>query len=482
MANVLFLQKVWSENLGPMYLSSKAKTLGHKTNVLIDEQPSKHNLLQSFKPTLIAFSLTTGTHLWALEQARAIKASYSVPVIFGGAHPTYFPEVIEHPGVDIICRGEGDGAFPELLAALDEGRDYRTIDNLWVKTNGAISRNPMRSLIHDLDSIPFPDRELYYQFPFLRSNPTKAFISGRGCPYSCSYCSTATLRELYRGRGVFTRFREPDKVIAEIKAVREQFGLNTVCFQDDTFILKPSRLRPLLKLYGTEIGLPFICHVRADLVTEEIVRLLKESGCHSVDFGLESGNQERRRQLLCKTVSNDDIWRAAVLFRTYRIPFRTTNMLGLPGETLDTALETVRLNQRIKTNYPSCSVYQPYPRTELGDKVIAAGLAGADYDVDRIAPTFYKTTTFKTAPAQRFANLQKFFTVAVKFPAMTGLIKQLIKLPPNPIFDWIFLLSYAVNYMGSENISIVRVAQLGTHTIRGFFYGRKDERANQAEP
>lgn len=297
-------------------------------------------------------------------------------------------------------------------------------------------------------------------------------MTGRGCPYKCSYCATATLQKIYENKGTFTRFRSPENVIDEILYVKKKYGLKTVCFQDDTFILKPSRLVKLLELYGKKVNLPFICHIRADLVTEEIVKILKENGCHSVDFGVESGNENIRKNLLEKTVTNEQIKFAAHLLRKYKIPFRTTNMLGLPLETIENAFETVQLNQIIKTNFPSCSIYQPYPRTKLGDKAIELKLTPPDYSVDKIASTFYLYSVLPTKDYKKFINLQKFFFLAVKFPSLFPLIKKLINLPPNKLFNYIFLACYAYNYMKSENISLSRVISLGMHTIKTFFFGK----------
>jgi radical SAM superfamily enzyme YgiQ (UPF0313 family) len=473
MARVLFLQKVWSENLGPMLLSSVIARHGHTAELRIGAKPPDRSTLRRLAPDLVAFSITTGTHLWAFDIAARVKELLPhVPVIFGGAHPTYFPEAIHHPAVDVICRGEGEQALLELLDRIDSGASFDDIPNLWVRHGESVVENPLRPLEQDLDSLPFPDRNLYYRYKFLRNSPTKNFITGRGCPYNCAYCAIPTLKAIYKDGGTFTRFRSPEAVIEEIRAVKRDFGLRTVCFQDDTFILKKSRLFPLLELYRREIGLPFICHVRADLLDDEIARALKEAGCHSVDFGLESGDPEIRRTVLRKTVTDDQIYHAARVLKKWGIPFRTTNMLGLPGERLEQAYRTIRINQRIGTNYPSCSVYQPYPRTELGDRAIAMGLAGEDYSVDRIGASFYRSSVLPPEHTREVANLQKFFFLAVKFPSLAPLIRRLARLPGNPLYDFVFLGGYAFNYMGSENLGPLRVLNLGLHTIKDFFFGR----------
>ncbi len=455
-----------------MYLSSILKKEGHEVYLKIGASPISAGELERINPDIAAFSVTTGTHLWALQQTGHIKSKSNALIVMGGAHPTYFPEVIEKEGLDVICRGEGENAFRMLAERVEERRSFSDIPNLWVKTEGRIIRNPMAPLIEDLDALPAPDRELYYQYPFLADNPTKNFISGRGCPFNCAYCSMASLKEMYRHKGHFTRFRSAEKTIEEITGVRDRYGLKTVCFQDDTFILKISRLKPFLKLYGEKVRLPFICHVRADLVTDEIVRSLKDAGCHSVDFGVESGNPEIRRKVLKKTISNRQIRDAAGLFHRYDIPIRTTNMLGLPGETIETAFQTVEINQEIRTDYPSCSVYQPYPKTELGDKVISMGMVPKDYNIDNMGSSFYKSSVIQSDSSREFANLQKFFFFAVRFPRLKFIIKKLIKLPPNPFYDYVFLMWYAYNYMGSENISFGRVVRLGLHTFKHFFFGK----------
>ncbi len=472
MARVLFLQKLWTENLGPMYLSALAGKHGHVCDLIIEDRGNRDSEIRGFNPDLIAFSVTTGMHIWATVRATELKKDMNCPIIIGGAHATYYPELIEYPAIDLICRGEGETAFLEILERLDGGKDLLNIPNTWCKDGADIQKNELGNLIEDLDTLPLPDRMLYYKYDFLKNNENKAFISGRGCPYSCTYCSIAGLRDLYRGKGRFVRFHSAERVIEEIRDVRDRYGLRSVIFQDDTFIIGPDRLQELLALYGSEIALPFVCHIRADILTPEIARQLKQAGCHSVDFGLESGDENLRATILGKKIGNDQYHAAAAYLKESGIRFRTTNMFGLPGETLEQAWETVRLNQELGTHYPSASLYQPYPRTTLGDQVIGQGLVGDEYCVDTIGSTFFRTSLLNSPHKNAFINLQKLFWPAVRIPTLMPIIRRLIKLPPNPIFEAFFLFFYAMNYALSEKVSIRRVINLGRHTARSVFFGK----------
>ncbi|HPQ39876.1 MAG TPA: radical SAM protein, partial [bacterium] len=228
----------------------------------------------------------------------------------------------------------------------------------------------------------------------------------------------------------------------------------------------------LLRLYEQRVRLPFVCHIRADLLTREMARMLKSAGCHSVDFGVESGDATLRAEVLGKPISDDRLKQAAEYLREARIPFRTTNMFGLPGETLDQAWKTVALNQALGTRYPSSSIYQPYPRTALGDRVIASGLAGGNTTVDSIGSTFFRTSLLSGSDRNQFINLQKLFWPAVRYPFLTPLIRRMIKVRPNPLYELVFLFCYAVNYALSERVSIRHVLNIGRRTAKTVFFGK----------
>jgi len=364
MARISFIQNLSYEYLGVMYLSSLLKSKGHEVDCFIEHGQGIDRLVKEaarFNPDIAGFSCTTGVHRWSLCVASRIKKiKPEVKVLFGGPHPTFFPEIIEEAPVDMICRGEGEYALLEAADRLDERNDLSTIDNLWVKKNGQIFRNEVRPLIENLDELPFPDRNLYVRkYPFLHKSQ-KAFMVGRGCPFSCAYCFNHAFKKLYHHKGLFVRYRSPENIIAEIKAVKAQTPFRTVYFQDDTFGLDKDWSKGFLAQYAKQLRLPFICLLRADAADEELIRSLKQSGCTRVFFGVETGSENLRKMILKKEISDEQIFQTASLLKKYRIRFRTYNMFGLPNETLEEAFKTVRLNIKIKTDYPWSSLFQPF--------------------------------------------------------------------------------------------------------------------------
>ena len=122
-----------------------------------------------FQPDVVAFSCTTGVHRWAGDFAEKIKRGRDVLTVVGGPHPTFFPKFIEHPGVDVICRGEGEQAIVEMANKISAGEPVQDTLNCWFKRNGEIVSNGLRPLIANLDSIPNPDRLIYRsKYPYLR--------------------------------------------------------------------------------------------------------------------------------------------------------------------------------------------------------------------------------------------------------------------------------------------------------------------------
>src|SRR5262245_36621796 len=302
--------------------------------MLASHPPDLIHALRKYDPGLIAFSALTGIHLPIEKIAVAIKEHFDVPIIVGGPHPTYSPEMIDRPGIDIICRGEGEHAMLELVDAMEHGRDVTRIRNLHIKTrDGTIHKNPIAPAV-PLDELPPPHRELYYKYGFLRDMPMKRFIASMGCPYPCTFCHEPVIRSMYRQetKSDYVRRKSVRRVIDEIRQIKDRYPLKHVHFSDDLFFIRNSYkwLEEFAEIYPKEVGLPWNCNIRYDSVREHSANLLEKAMCYGAAVGLESGNQEIRERVIRKQSKDDHIVEGARLLREKGIKVLTTNMVGLP--------------------------------------------------------------------------------------------------------------------------------------------------------
>jgi|YNPBryBLVA2012_1023415.scaffolds.fasta_scaffold02331_4 Fe-S oxidoreductase len=447
---VLFvIKQIDYEPLGLLYLSSTLRQAGHQVRLAVAAEEDPVAVAREWQPGVVGYSVYTGSQTFYRDLNLRIKAAVpGVVSVFGGPHPTYFPEFIHEPGVDAVCLGEGEGALLDLVNAVEAGRPLSGIENWWFKRDGEVERNPLRPLEPDLDRLPFPDRELIYSYdPFTRQSGIKHFITSRGCPYNCTYCFNHALAALYRGKGRRLRQMSVDRVIEEVKGVQERYPLQFVVFLDDLFIVSTGWLRELAARFPREIGLPFFCNVRANLVNEDKIALLRQAGCVSVGMGLETGNARLRNELLDRNLSDEQIVGAARLIRQAGIQLITTNMLGLPGGTLENDFETLALNHACRPAYANAFLYQPYPRTELGEYARQHGYV--EGSLDEIDDSAWERSVLRFSSPQekrQIENLNKLFALVVEWPWLTGLVRRLIKLPPNPLFRLAFKLwkGYAI--------------------------------------
>jgi len=471
MARICFVQNISYEYLGVMSLSSMLKSDGHETQVFLERGQGIERLVREVMradPTAVAFSCTTGVHRWCLRAAEEFKKSApDLLTVFGGAHPTFFPDIVEEPQVDIVCRGEGEEALLELAERIDQKSSFSDIRNLWVKAEGRIIQNDVRPLIENLDRLPFPDRGLYVKrYPFL-NRTQKLFMMGRGCPFSCAYCFNHAFKKLYENKGTFLRLRSAENIIAEIREVKARSRIKTVYFQDDTFGLDKQKTQVFLEKYSQELRLPFICLLRADLADEGIVSRLKKAGCCRVFFGIETGSEKLRNLVLKKKLTDEQIIQAAALLKRCQIRFRTYNMFGLPNESLADALKTVDLNIRIKTDYPWSSLFQPFPGTELAQSAKEQGLLQQEDDFD---PSFFKRSILRLPEIREIENLHRLFFYAVKMPFLLPFIKKAIKCKLGKCYNLLFLIGYLWSYKQSERLSLLEVLRVGLSNVKNFIF------------
>ena len=462
---VAFIQNIWHTYVGTMSLGAYLLEQGYRCAVFLGQQGTElEEAVERYDPQLLAFSCLTGGHQWALALAARLKARLDLPVIFGGMHPTIFPEVLSQPQVDFICLGEGEQALAELVADLQRGGTGDSISGIWCKRQGGVVQSRLRPLIEDLGQLPDLAWSLYLCYNQLRDNPTKHFMVGRGCPYRCTFCYNDALRRLCAPRSAYVRLRPVQQVLREICMVRENSPLKTVVFDDDTFTHNRQWLEDFLLGYRSEVGLPFVCNVRAEQVNPGIVRLLAQAGCFRVCMGIESGSEEIRRQVLKKNFSNEHVVRAARLLKAHGIKILTNNMVGIPDESLEEALETVSLNIKIKTDYPWCAIYQPYPRTPLAEYAISRGYL-EQLEPDSFKPTFFEDSLLCMKDIKLIVRLQKLFYLAVVWPWSLPLIRKLVRLPLDRFYHFIFLLTFAYRYMRSNRLSPLDMVRFARRSL-----------------
>jgi len=398
------------EYLGIMYISKILKNAGNIIKLHLLKDPIE-NILE-FKPDFVLYSLITGDHQKFIEFNKKLKELINFTSIFGGPHPTYFTDMINIKGVDYILRGEGELSILDILKKPKE-------------------RIIIGKLPENLDDIPFPDRDLLYHITKHKNNPIRHFISSRGCPYNCSYCYNSIWRKIYKNKKT-VRYRSPENVIKEILEVISKYYTKLIYFQDDCFDANKEWLYKFLDLYKKNLNLPFHCIIRLDILDDKTAKKLSEAGCISVRCAAESGNDYLRNKILHRNMSKESIYTGTKLLKKYKIGFVLQNMIGLPESNLKRDMETLFVNIKCRPTLGWCSIFQPYPMTEIGKSFIL--------DVDTFKPSFYEESIIDIPHKKEVKKLQKIFGTITKYPFLYIFTPILIKLPLDKIYKklWIY--------------------------------------------
>lgn len=455
---VLFVEKqIDYEPQGIMQLSSNLRQAGHEVALTIAAQEDPVQVARQFEPDILGYSVMTGSQRYYFDLNQQIRQALNgkpVFTAFGGPHPTFFPDMLEEPGVDGICVGEGEGPIVDLANALGNGGLKPDIANWWFKIDGEIVKNPVRPLERDLGAFPRPDRALIYdKHAYLRAAPIKHFLAARGCPYQCTYCFNHAYYQIYK-REKRGYQRPVDQMIDEVNWVRSRWPLEHAVFIDDLFIIFDDWLEEFAEKWPREVGLPFFCNVRADLVVRgpHKIALLKQAGCTTVSMGVEAANDRIRTELLKRHMTQDHIIQAGRIIRDAGIHVTSTNIAGLPTSTIEDDLATMRLNAQARISYAHVFLFQPYPGTELGQFTQDNDfMVGTFEDIPTIAWDSSILVFENPQQQSQLAHLQRWFAIGVEYPWMEPIIRRLIKLPHNWLIDQSFWLvhklfkGYAIN-------------------------------------
>lgn len=465
---VLFLQKEIFAKPGIMLLSAILKQAGHDCDVLVEdlERDIVRKALD-LKPEVIAFSVTSLEAAWMHRVGTDIRGKYRGAIICGGAHPTYLTRyAMDETYLDAICVGEGEDALVEYVSSLEKGIDVFGIANLIARKGGDWVRNDVRPLIEDLDSLPFPDRSVYDRYPLYRRSHGGILyhytvMTGRGCPYECSYCFNRLFKNVYQGKGKVVRRRSVDNVIRELHELKSRKpGL--ILFEDDSFTLPPRDwLESFLQRYRDEIGIPFKMQTAASLLDDDLMVRLKEANCFSFKMGVESGNEPYRREILKKNVTDDEIILAARLAHKHGIRFQTFNMAGGPGETLRMARETFRLNRIIRPDFVWCSLLHPVPGTEIYDYSVSRGhIDESLYTLETVGQSVFLDVPIKMRDKTEILNLQKLMCAGILCRTPEKIFSLLIRLPLGSLYRLIFGITFFIGVYRTNRTGILDLTRL----------------------
>ena len=329
--------------------------------------------LKSFQPDLISLSSASGSFGLGIDLLTKFRSRFKCKVIAGGVHPSCAPEdALSQDAVDLICVGEGEELMIELCDCLSRGKNYRHIRNLGFKKRDGIQINEIRPFIN-LDVLPTPDWSVFDRRHLFRPFMGKVYqgsfyTMSRGCPYSCPYCVNGTLRQKFEGCGRYYRFEHPKTAIKHISDLNKLYNATWFKFADNSLMSMSERYLEELADGIIPLGINFACSIRPETTSERKISLLKKMGCVAMSVGIESGDEQLRKKILYRKMSNTQIEMAIALMKNYGMRVSTFNMIGLPGESRDNVFETIKLHKKLGVDQANVYIIFPYPGTEIAGK------------------------------------------------------------------------------------------------------------------
>lgn len=383
---VVFLEvnteRSWAlPSVGPSFIAAHLRNHGHEVvleRVALDETAADvAATIDELAPDLIGVSLTTRQWQRGRHLLEALRVHSSTPVVAGGLHPTFSPEVVlSNPGIDFVCLGEGEGPMLDLVHALERGDSGEGIENIWASGG---SRPALRMPFEPIDDLPFLARDMLDEHYGVVHMATQ-----RGCPFPCTYCAARMYNQLYKGQAEYGRRRSHGNVLAELTGLRDAGQLSYVIFLDDTFTIHHPWVREFCRVYGDQLGTPFCLHARVETVNEKMLHMLAKAGCKQITYGVESGSEDVRRNVMKRPVTNERFREVFKWTREAGIAVVANYMLGLPGETRGDLEQTVAFAEELEVLDFGYFVFYPYPGTQLFRECRDKGYLPDDY-LDRPA-------------------------------------------------------------------------------------------------
>ncbi|RME54718.1 radical SAM protein [Candidatus Woesearchaeota archaeon] len=401
---VLISTSTYPSDQGLRTVSSCLKRAGHNVKMIFLPAPEDYHMkypstavdqiVEVCKDAgLIGISSFASTSVRANDIIEKLKP-LNIPIVWGGPHATISPDrCIKH--VDIVCLGEGEEAAVELANKLDKKEDITSIENLWVRHNGIIHKNDLRHMPSSLDHLAPPDYDLEDHYilkkgklvPFEEKdlNGMIFFMTTRGCPNACTYCSNHRYRQLYSGKGRILRSYSIDYVITELVRLKNKFkSVGVFDIRDETLLVRPlEEIKYFSDRYKSEVGLRFKCLADPPSVSEEKLKLLVDAGLTDIIVGIQSGSDNLNLNVYKRYIKRAQALKAARIINKFKdkltvmYDFITTN----PYEKPEDVLESIKLCMEMpKPYFLSVNNLVFFLGTPLYNKAIEDGVISGEDD------------------------------------------------------------------------------------------------------
>ena len=369
--------------LGLSYVAAALEKAGFKIEMLDNYLLQKpiddvKQMISRLNPEIVGITCSSASYPRCVETAKAVKEALPFcKVVVGGWHPSYMPDsMLQHPEIDYVVMGEGERAMTELATCITKGEDAEAVAQIAgvaYRHEGKIVKTT-QEFIKDLDEVPFPARHLLpmhlyeREIPFLKAKPFDTMNVVRGCPFNCAYCET---RRLW---GQMCRAFSPRRVVDEIKHMGTNYGTKGIYFVGDNFTINKKRTIELCELIRkSKLDIEWVCDTRADMVSRDLLKSMKEAGCRTIWFGVESGSP-RILEKLNKGITNEQTNQAFKLCREEGIQIACSFILGIPGETVEDMKVTYKFAKKLDPDWCQFNVFVAVPGSGLYDEVMQKGL------------------------------------------------------------------------------------------------------------
>jgi len=391
---------------------------------------------------VIGVSIVTNQLKYFDKFVDVMPSEFKGKLIAGGVHPTLmYQELLEqYPRVDGVCIGEGEIAFCQYIDAIKSGNEFYDINGFAFRNKKGdifLNKLPSYSKIEDLG---YPDYTIFnYQKIIAHSANTFPMMLTRGCPFSCSYCSNHALQHAYESTNGYVRFPTVNNALEIIKNNLKIYPkTKCITFADDTFTLNKKWVTEFCRRYKKEINIPFDCNARVETINEKILQELKIAGCITLHFGIESGSEWLRKNILKRKQSNEKIIEIFKLARKFGVKTTSSTITGLPFETQAMFNETFKLIRHIRPNFGSCFFFFPYPKTVLWKICHKYNMLESGYESScgylekpSVSPIFVSEKRIKNNFSQmKFYFMLRVLSARVPVPRFIENIILFISIPP----------------------------------------------------